>query len=303
MNLVVLGMGGPIITQVLISLCERKDINKLLLIKPKINSSKNTFAKLIIDLLPNIFQSSLRFLKVTLFNKKHWSLPDAIYKFNIEVKYIGDINSAEAKTIIKEYSADFIIIANYNQILKEDIINLPKVITMNLHPSLLPEYRGANPIFWMFKNNEKTGGITLHKVDTGIDTGCIIKQRKIELTKSETVTSYIHKCGIRASIILRKILDNYIKTGEIPCMRQEHSSSYYFPKPKKSDAELIILDDFKSTYRNWKAMNNYFPVFINYMGNTFCIKKICLSKTKPIYFKSKNKIILESKNQYITLKV
>jgi len=86
---------------------------------------------------------------------------------------------------IKKIDPDLIVTCYFRKIISEEIISLTKNI-INLHPSYLPYYRGPVPTAWAILNNEKYAGFTIHEIDNGIDTGKIIKRKKISILKKDT---------------------------------------------------------------------------------------------------------------------
>lgn len=82
---------------------------------------------------------------------------------------------------LRTLHVDLVLIYSMSQLLPPEILAIPRLGVLNLHPSLLPAYRGANPWFWMYHNMEKQGGVTLHYVDAGEDTGDIVCQRTYEI--------------------------------------------------------------------------------------------------------------------------
>src|SRR5713226_7770003 len=86
---------------------------------------------------------------------------------------------------------DLIVVAGFARILKRALVDVPRLGCINVHPSLLPHYRGPEPFYWVLANLEKTTGVTIHHVDEGIDTGDIILQRELEIRPNETETMLI----------------------------------------------------------------------------------------------------------------
>lgn len=82
---------------------------------------------------------------------------------------------------LKEMRVDLVVIYSMSQLLPKDILSIPSFGVINLHPSLLPSYRGANPWFWMYYDTASQGGVTLHYVNTGEDTGDIIYQHTYDI--------------------------------------------------------------------------------------------------------------------------
>lgn len=94
--------------------------------------------------------------------------------------YITDnINSEESIKWLQSVSPDIIVVATFHYILKRAIIDLPTIATLNVHCSLLPKYRGADPINEALQDSVDETGVTIHWVDEGIDTGDIVLQREV----------------------------------------------------------------------------------------------------------------------------
>ena len=87
------------------------------------------------------------------------------------------------RTWLQALWPDVSVVFSLSQILPASIYDLPMFGTLNLHPSLLPRYRGANPVFWTYFNGDKQAGVTLHFIDDGIDTGDIVAQRAFNLPR------------------------------------------------------------------------------------------------------------------------
>ena len=102
-----------------------------------------------------------------------------------------DINSNSLYNRIISLKPDFIISSWFHRKIPKRIIDIPKMAAVNIHPSLLPKYRGATPIEWCIKNKEKVTGITLHKLDTEFDTGNILWQHEVPIGCDDTSTDVI----------------------------------------------------------------------------------------------------------------
>lgn len=90
-------------------------------------------------------------------------------------------NLAAFRDWLDALKPDLVVIYSMSQLLPHEILGISRLGVLNLHPSLLPAYRGPNPWFWMYFNCEKHGGVTLHYVDAGEDTGDVIFQRIYEI--------------------------------------------------------------------------------------------------------------------------
>jgi len=114
-------------------------------------------------------------------NNIHKRLENTAVSNGIEYVREKDINSQAVIEKIKKKQPDLLIIAHFEKLIKKDIIAIPRMGCLNLHPSLLPYYRGLAPQHWPIINGEKETGITVHFIDDTADTGNIVLQQKIML--------------------------------------------------------------------------------------------------------------------------
>jgi folate-dependent phosphoribosylglycinamide formyltransferase PurN len=109
-------------------------------------------------------------------------IEDFCLQYNKNIHLTRDINNDNTAEIISGVKPDLIIMATFHHILKPSVFCIPRIGTVNVHPSYLPDYKGPDPINAVIKDKVNETGVTLHKVDEGIDTGEIISQRKVSLT-------------------------------------------------------------------------------------------------------------------------
>ena len=122
--------------------------------------------------------------------------------------------------------ADLGVVAAYGRILTKDELNTSKYGIINIHPSLLPKYRGSSPIQSAILAGDKTSGITIIKMDEKVDHGPIIYQEEMELSSSDNFETLSKKMFLRASEILPKIIDDFIQE-KIRLVPQKHSMATY----------------------------------------------------------------------------
>ena len=121
-------------------------------------------------------------------------------EYGVECFVNSDAN-VEYYDYLKERNIDLIIVATFSQIIKDHLINLPKLGIINFHPSLLPKYKGATPMNWVILNGEKTTGVSVHFSTSELDSGPIILKQIIEVDKNETIGSLFKKTSINAGKI------------------------------------------------------------------------------------------------------
>lgn len=106
-----------------------------------------------------------------------------------------------------ENKCNLICVASAGQLLKGKVLDIPQYGLLNAHPSLLPEYRGANPTYWIFRNQEKKGGVTIHYIDEGMDTGDYLLQKEFDIPYDCTLDKYNKTISEIAGLSYVEVLD------------------------------------------------------------------------------------------------
>jgi methionyl-tRNA formyltransferase len=143
----------------------------------------------------------------------------------------------DAKQQLIDWIPDVIVVAAFGQILKNDVLNLAPFGCINVHASLLPRWRGVSPIQAAILNGDQETGVTIMKMDEGIDTGEIISKRIIPITPEDTGGSLFGKLAELGGKLLTETLPAYIN-GDLVPYPQGESPTTYAPMLKKSDGEL-----------------------------------------------------------------
>ena len=154
--------------------------------------------------------------------------------------FVKNINKINHKKFFYNTKPDLFIVAGYPQIFKKKIYNIPKIMTINLHGGPLPKYRGGSPLNWQIINQEKKIGISIIKVNKGIDTGDIINQKKFKFSKKDTIKTVHKKANKLFSSMLIKILKALDK-NKVTLFKQKENGAKYWKQRKDSDGLL----DFK----------------------------------------------------------
>lgn len=168
-------------------------VNSTRVLRPSLNPIQGAISHLKISglrystylfLITDVF----KWIQPVLFlRKSHSRQIHALVKLiNIPILDTKDINTSEAIEFIKQNEPDVILCAHFNQLLKPPVFAIEKVKCINIHPSLLPKYKGVDPVFHAMRNNENEIGVTLHKMNESFDTGESLSQdfMKVDNTKS-----------------------------------------------------------------------------------------------------------------------
>ena len=149
-----------------------------------------------------------------------------------------NINTKESIKFLTSLEADLFVIVAYGQILTQEVLDIPKIMPINIHASLLPRYRGAAPINWAIINGDKKTGISIIYVTLKMDSGPVIMQKEIKIEDKDTAVSLEEKlsqCGSQLLMEVLVIIDN----RNYRLVEQDEDEVVYAPKMKK---EIGLID-------------------------------------------------------------
>ncbi len=156
---------------------------------------------------------------------------------------------------IEQWNPDVIIVVAFGQILRKNVLDLPKHGCVNIHGSILPRWRGAAPIQRSILNGDRSTGITIMKLDEGVDTGPIITQEHVEILLSDTSESLGKKLSVVGAKLLVKVLPDYV-SGNIGTIEQPPDGITYAPMIQKEEG---LLDFSKNAVELDQQIRAFFP--------------------------------------------
>ncbi len=145
-----------------------------------------------------------------------------------------NINSESSIQEIKRLHPDLIILVAYGQILSGKVLGIPTLGCLNIHPSLLPEYKGPAPINWTLIKGEKETGITFLFMNEKIDAGDIILQKKINILPEENFEQLSTRLSVESANLLEEVLSS-IEKGVCERLPQSRAKHFYARKINKDD--------------------------------------------------------------------
>ena len=166
-------------------------------------------------------------------------------------------NNQEAKEEIQNLKPDFILVAAYGQILPKDILDIAPCI--NLHASLLPNYRGASPIQESLLNDDSFTGVTAMLMEEGLDSGDILGFQYLKITRTMEVSEAFEKLSHIAAQLTITTLDNF---ENINAIKQNESLVTFCKKIKKDDG-LVDFGDAKKLFLKYKAYSYWPGIFLS----------------------------------------
>ncbi len=161
---------------------------------------------------------------------------------------------SEVKEKISQLNPDLIITSSYGQIIPKNIIDIPKKGSLNLHPSLLPKYRGPSPIQTAILNGEEVTGVTIIKMDEKMDHGPIITQQETNINPNDTYESLENKLSDQITDLLIKTLPRYFK-NKIQLKIQDESKATYTKILTRDNGKIDLQKDVQEIERKVRAFS------------------------------------------------
>lgn len=177
---------------------------------------------------------------------------------------------------LKSFECDFFVTFAFGQILSQEVIDIPKFVTINLHASLLPCYRGANPICEAILNGDKITGITTMKTTLELDAGDICLQEEINLDDDITTPELMKKISSLSPALLDKTLKGLYE-GTLKTKPQDCTKATFTKKITKDEKNIDWNNDAKKIHDKIRAMNTINTCHTNFGG-----KIIKILKTKVV---------------------
>ena len=171
------------------------------------------------------------------------------------------LRTPEAMEQLRAWAPDVIVVAAFGQILRAEVLDFPKFGCINVHGSLLPRWRGAAPIQAAILAGDTETGITIMKMDAGVDTGPLLSQRSIPILPKDTAGSLFGKLSQLGAELLLETLPLYF-SGEIQSQPQDDSHSTYAPLLKKEDGLLDFSQPAVALERSVRAFNPWPGAFM-----------------------------------------
>jgi methionyl-tRNA formyltransferase len=174
-------------------------------------------------------------------------------------------STAEFADVLRGYSPDLFVVVSYGEIISEELLSIPRLMPINIHPSLLPKYRGAAPLRTALLNGDRETGVAIIEMVKAMDAGDIVKMEKMEIFPEEDHTRLQERVFDRAGKVLLECLDDFEK-GKVKKYPQEGTPTF----TKKFNKDDLLID--------WNAGLDVVLNKIHAFGDTpgaFCFVEIC----------------------------
>ncbi len=195
---------------------------------------------------------------------------DLANKLNLPVSCPTTLKTQEVVEQLASLNADIIVVAAYGHILPKNILDLCKYGCINIHPSLLPRWRGAAPIERTVLAGDTETAVCIMKMDVGLDTGDILLQQKITLDNQITTEKLYEKLAPIGAKLLIETLDNFENITPIP---QSEEGVTYAKKLLKEESTIDWQQSAEQIDRMIRALNPWPGCFFKYKGEMVKVLK------------------------------
>ena len=198
-------------------------------------------------------------------------------ELGLKVIEVEDLRSTEFEEQISALNPDLLVVVAF-RVLPKNILDIPKIGSINLHASLLPKYRGAAPIHWAVINGEAETGCTIFFLDERVDTGSIILQKKLVIGDDETTGDvYNRLMGFGSDALLEAMY--IIGSEDYQLQTQNDEDATPAPKLFKENTELDFSQSAVDVHNKIRGLSPFPTAWTTYKSDLF---KIFKSKLGPI---------------------
>ncbi|WP_214073013.1 formyltransferase family protein [Mucilaginibacter sp. dw_454] len=145
----------------------------------------------------------------------------------------------QALQLFNELEPDMALMYGFAYRIPPAIFTIPRLGFYNVHFSLLPAYSGSDPVFWQLKNGERQGGITIHKVDEGFDSGVVVLQQAIPFLPGESWGICNSRYGSMTIAMITQLCTTLAQGDELPLINTDNRTPSYYPKPTAVDLAIF----------------------------------------------------------------
>jgi methionyl-tRNA formyltransferase len=175
------------------------------------------------------------------------------------------VKADAARDFFAEIKPDAAVIIAYGQIIPRRLLQIPRLGWINLHASLLPKYRGAAPIAWAIINGEQKTGLTIMRLDPGLDTGPILMRREVEIGSDETAPELARRMAALGAPLVAESLVK-LERGEIAPVPQDSTQASYAPILTKEHGRIDWSQTAGQIYNRIRGLAPWPGAFTTFRG-------------------------------------
>ncbi len=213
----------------------------------------------------------------------------AALEMNIPCYQPVNLNPDHFLDTLEKLQPELIVVAAYGKILREYTLGFPKHGCINVHASLLPRWRGASPIQAAIRYGDAESGVTIMKMDAGIDTGAIISQRAIALTGNETTAGLTEALARLGADLLVETLHAYL-SGNVDLKMQDEDQATYAGLLEKEDGLISFEQPAEAIERQVRAMDPWPNAYFEWDGKHVKVFSVKVLSSRSLSVGQRGKI-------------
>jgi methionyl-tRNA formyltransferase len=186
------------------------------------------------------------------------SVAQLAFDNHLPVYQPADPNDPAFLAAMQALQPDFLFSCYYRHMLKQPLLDLPRLGALNLHGSLLPRYRGRCPVNWVLVHGEAETGVTLHYMEAKADQGDIVAQKVIPITPEDTAVTLFARMTAAAGTLFRETYP-LLRRGQAPRLPQDHARASYFGGRTPADGLIDWRHSALQTYNLVRAVTHPYP--------------------------------------------
>ena len=217
---------------------------------------------------------------------KNSPIYDLAFKNNLKIFTPQTLKDPEIYQQLKNLNPDISVIVAYGLILPAEILSIPKFGSINLHPSLLPRWRGASPIQRTIFAGDKITSVDIIQMDQGLDSGDILYRKEYHLKGDETyqqLSTKLAEIGANSIIETLKIFENN-NLDHFKIIKQDHSKAIYAHKISKDECKINWQNNAQDIYRQIKALSGSLGAYFLYNDEKIKILDVLLENNNSQEF-------------------
>lgn len=202
-----------------------------------------------------------------------------LFSLGLEWHAFPTFDGEDCLNFVKNMSPAHIVVAGCTEKISDKLIGLSKGYALNIHPSLLPRYRGTDPSYWIVRNGETVSGITAHQLTQVWDGGDIALQLQFKVSQTDTLASYLDTL-YQAMLVFAGYLYPHLEKNDLEFTPQDEASAFYIYAAKDADFVIDFKQPADTVLAQIRAANPYWPCVAKLSDATFTIREAAVTPVK-----------------------
>jgi len=191
------------------------------------------------------------------------ALKDGVRAAGSTVEAVDDVNARDFVEAYRARKPRLGVVAGFSTIFKSPLVSAPELGTLNCHAGRLPQYRGGSPLNWQILNGEKEAGISVIRMDDGIDSGDVVAETTIPIGAEDDIAT-LHE---KANACFARLVVDAVKRGEILGRRQDPAAATYWHQRNDDDGHIVWRAGARQVHDQVRALTSPYPGAFSYLGD------------------------------------